>query len=244
MRARHRHLNARDLGARLVLDSRYIDQSDNTAVSTWSDRSGTASDATQTNATFQPTFQTAEFGGNGVVRFDGSNDFFSVAGAVGLLRNISGATLTVMVKYSSVSGTRSAFAFATGTGLTRATMEATSSGYIAGGRRLDANSFQSVTSSASTAGRTLIQTAVFNYGAATLELFLDGTSAASSTSFQTTGNTSDTDSTAVRVASSVVGTNFFEGDVAFVAATPLAMTASQRRRLEHASAYSFKLACN
>lgn len=75
MRARHRHFNPRFAGADLVLDSRYINQSDNTAVSSWSDRSGNGFDATQANATNQPTFQTGEQGGCGGVDFDGSNDF-------------------------------------------------------------------------------------------------------------------------------------------------------------------------
>lgn len=75
MRARQRHLKPKSIGAFIALDSRYINQSDNTAVSSWADISGNSNNADQANATFQPTFQTAELGGNGVVRFDGSNDF-------------------------------------------------------------------------------------------------------------------------------------------------------------------------
>ncbi len=75
MRARQRHLNPRFAGAQFVLDSRYINQSDSTAVSTWSDRSGNAYDATQATSTRQPTFRTGIRGGNGVVRFDGNSDW-------------------------------------------------------------------------------------------------------------------------------------------------------------------------
>jgi hypothetical protein len=75
MRARHRHFNPRHAGADLVLDSRYIAQSNNTAVSTWADRSGNATDATQSNGANQPTFRTGQQGGNGGVDFDGSDDF-------------------------------------------------------------------------------------------------------------------------------------------------------------------------
>ena len=74
MRARQRHVNARHAGAILVLDARYIAQADNTAVSTWSDRSGSGYDFAQTNGTSQPTLQTGEVGGSAIVRFDGSND--------------------------------------------------------------------------------------------------------------------------------------------------------------------------
>jgi len=56
------------------LDARYIDQADNTAVSTWSDRSASGYDFSQGTGANQPTLQTAEVGGSSVVRFDGSND--------------------------------------------------------------------------------------------------------------------------------------------------------------------------
>jgi len=74
MRARHRHFNPRDAGADLVLDSRFINQANSTAVSTWPDRSGNGHDATQSTGANQPTFLTAQQGGNGGVSFDGSND--------------------------------------------------------------------------------------------------------------------------------------------------------------------------
>jgi hypothetical protein len=75
MRARHRHFNPRHAGADLVLDARYLNQSDNTAVSSWADRSGNGHDASQATGASQPTFRTGQQGGNGGVDFDGSNDF-------------------------------------------------------------------------------------------------------------------------------------------------------------------------
>lgn len=74
MRARQRHVNARHAGAVLVLDARYINQGDNTAVSTWSDRSGSGYDFSQGTGANQPFLQTGEVGGSSIVRFDGSND--------------------------------------------------------------------------------------------------------------------------------------------------------------------------
>ena len=75
MRARQRHLNARHAGAMFVLDARFIDQADNTAVSTWADRSGNGYDVSQATGANQPTLQTQEQGGSSIVRFDGTNDF-------------------------------------------------------------------------------------------------------------------------------------------------------------------------
>lgn len=75
MRARQRHVNARHAGAVLVLDARYIAQADNTAVSTWTDRSGSGYDFAQATGANQPTLQTGEVGGSSIVRFDGSSDY-------------------------------------------------------------------------------------------------------------------------------------------------------------------------
>lgn len=75
MRARQRHLKPKSIGAFIALDSRYINQSDNTAVSSWADISGNSNNASQATSASQPVFRTSILGGNGVVRFDGSNDF-------------------------------------------------------------------------------------------------------------------------------------------------------------------------
>jgi hypothetical protein len=77
MRKRQRHVNPRHAGAVLVLDARYIAQADNTAVSTWTDRSGNGYNFAQATGANQPTLQVGELGGSSVVRFDGSNDYLS-----------------------------------------------------------------------------------------------------------------------------------------------------------------------
>tara|TARA_R110002126_G_scaffold53768_1_gene145693 strand:- start:193 stop:888 length:696 start_codon:yes stop_codon:yes gene_type:complete len=83
MRARHRHFNARDAGAVFVVDSRYITGlSDGNAVSTWNDRSRNSNNATQATASWQPTYQTAEQGGQPLVKFDGSDDRMATAAVV------------------------------------------------------------------------------------------------------------------------------------------------------------------
>jgi hypothetical protein len=76
---RARHLNPSHAGASLVLDSRYITGlSDGDAISTWSDRSGNANDATSTG-TVRPTYKAAIQGGQPVVRFDGVDDYLLTA---------------------------------------------------------------------------------------------------------------------------------------------------------------------
>ena len=74
MRARQRHFNPRDAGANLVYDSRRVyGLSDNDPVSTWPDISRNAYDATATS-TARPLYRTGNQGGNPALRFDGVND--------------------------------------------------------------------------------------------------------------------------------------------------------------------------
>jgi hypothetical protein len=75
MRTRQRHLKPKSIGAFIALDSRYINQSNNTVVSSWNDISGNSNNATQLLPNFQPVFITNILSGNGVVRFDGENDY-------------------------------------------------------------------------------------------------------------------------------------------------------------------------
>jgi hypothetical protein len=72
MRARHRHFNPRDAGAAFALDSRYgFNQSDNTTVSTWDDRTNNNADATQNTPAYRPKYRTAIQGGCPALQFDG-----------------------------------------------------------------------------------------------------------------------------------------------------------------------------
>lgn len=74
MRARHRHFNAKDVGASGVYDARFISGlANNASVSTWNSRTGT-NNATQGTAANQPIYKTNQFNGNPVVEFDGTND--------------------------------------------------------------------------------------------------------------------------------------------------------------------------
>lgn len=75
MRARQRHFNARDAGATLVLDARFVHgKSNNDELETWPGRAG--ADATQTTATKKPIYQSAKINGQPTVYFD-RTDFLS-----------------------------------------------------------------------------------------------------------------------------------------------------------------------
>ena len=251
MRRRHRHLNARDLGAKLVLDARHIDQSDNTAVSTWADRSGNGWDATQGTAANQPTFQTAEFGGNGVVRFDGSNDFLALSGGgLDLLKNVSGAAALVSIKYTTTSGVRIAFLATVGnsTAVRFGVLANVVSGQLHGNaRRIDGNAGAGLNAGAFSANDILLQFHNVDYVGGTQVVFKNGTQEGNNSLASSGGNTSNTASQEIVVGNSADRGNFpqpMSGDIGQIAVWNTALTASQRKRAHHAAAFSFKVSCN
>ncbi len=92
-------MNPGHAGATLVFDARYISGlADADPVSTWSDRSGQANNATQV-LTARPAFKTAIQGGNPVVRFDGSNDTLLLTSGI-----TSIATRTILIVSKKTSG--------------------------------------------------------------------------------------------------------------------------------------------
>lgn len=76
MRRRHRHFNPKAAGAVRAYDSRYVSGTNNTGLGTWTDRSGNAN-ATQATGANQALYIASGQGGNPVIRFDGSNDYFN-----------------------------------------------------------------------------------------------------------------------------------------------------------------------
>jgi len=251
MRMRNRHLNPENYGAGLVLDARYINQSDDTAVSTWLDKSGNSRDATQGSATNQPTFQSQEVGGCGVVRFDGSDDFLEITTGMDLLKNVAGATCISVRKLNATGADRCIF-IATVSGSTNSRFFIGQGGsggnnYITLVRRLDADSSSFANDSTpKTNTNFVIQSGSVNYaggGAGAIIAFQNGSSATSA-SLSSTGNTSNTNSTAIRIGRNAANIQAFNGDISLVAVFGSLLSGAVRKRLEHAAAYSFKISCN
>lgn len=81
MHRRARHLNARDAGATMVLDARFISGSDGDAIGTWASRTSSTYNMTQATAAYRPLLKLGANGINGqaAVLFDGTNDRLSGA---------------------------------------------------------------------------------------------------------------------------------------------------------------------
>lgn len=72
---------------------------DGDAVATWPDSSGLANDAAQATGANQPIYKTSILNGQSVVRFDGTNDFLTVAG---ITNNTATRTLFFVASATSV----------------------------------------------------------------------------------------------------------------------------------------------
>ena len=80
VRARHRHFTHKAAGAVVAYDARYLTESDGTALQTWTDRAG-GYNATEATSTKRPLVKTGANGINGqtALQFDGTNDDLQAA---------------------------------------------------------------------------------------------------------------------------------------------------------------------
>jgi hypothetical protein len=249
MRARHRHFNQRHAGAGVVLDARYINQADNTAVSTWSDRSGNGYDAAQATPANQPTFQTAEIGGNPIVSFDGTNDNLTLAGAVAYLKNVGYGLLVAVVKDRTptagdgdhqlffFSRDGSALQFRLGLG----TRNTSANDFRAGARRLDADGFTGA-SVASNANYNILS-ALGNFSSGTVSILVNNKTEATS-NLPSSGNTSNTDSNLVIIGGNGTPDGDAPIDVALLLAFNAALSDALRMRVHRSAALTYKISCN
>jgi len=200
---------------RLWLPADRINQADNTAVETWADQSGNGFDATQGTSAARPTYIKNALNGLPVVRFDGTDDFLRLSGnGLGLFRNIPGATVFVVVKYSNFLSNNLHFFVSKGelTGIPRFFMRSTSDPfYRTGGIRLESDSIQTLNSVQNATNNFTLQTARINYQNTLLQQFIDGTLDGEKTDFQTAGNTSDNNSAVIFLARQ--SNIYFTGDI-------------------------------
>jgi len=228
MHRRARHFNARDAGATLVLDSRFITGlADGDPVATWSDRSRNGNDATQATPSNRPTFKTNQQAGNSGVEF--------TAG----LKQLETASVSLpQPAYFMVCAKQLAVPQPANTGRC---LDSFSPGTNIGPTNNKLTIFTgSVLSGSTNVGiNTCIMSSIVN-GASSF-LFLDGTQDGSGNS----GSSSGSGTISIgsnRVKNTAVG--YFNGQmfaVTYIASNP---GNPLRRRIEHAAALSFKIPCN
>ena len=246
MRARHRHLNQRDAGAVLVLDSRRISGlSDGNAVSQWDDASRSAWNVTQSTAALQPIYKTAIQGGQPVVRFDGANATNAgdrlISSSVSVSQTysfvvvfqVSSSDANGAVIFDSYNSTQSVFyRGTTGDSADKFVMSSGGTGSPIPSRFEFANSNTNWN----------IVAGEFNSG--TRYGALNGTTATSTTNIGT-NSLSGISVGQIRGNPTPVVTNYsLNGDIGLISIISTALPDPLRKRLEHAAALSFKIACN
>ncbi len=251
MRARHRHFNSRFAGAGIVLDSRYINQSNNTAVATWHDRSNNNWNAIQATSTAQPIFKTNQLNGNPVVSFDGTTDRLSINSATGYLNNVGYAILISLVKDRSpttgnsnhVVGIFTISSSATSGRSSIFSRQAGVANWRLFTRRLDtdAATFPEFANDASYN----IVTSVANYSGGNVSLQINNKQE-DLKNLLSAGNTSATNSNNVTLGGFSTSTTdgFCFADMATFLAFNINIGAPLLTRIHHSMAYAFKLSCN
>lgn len=247
-----------DLGADLAL---WLDAEDTdsitlngSTVSQWSDKSGNNRNASQTSAALQPSYLTTGFNGKPTLETNG-NDILEF-GSTSLGRNVSGITCAIVgvhpVGASFASNTNELFISAGATiGNTRFAFTpnpsaSTANRYAIAGRRLDADSYQTVSSSTDSLanrGNQWIRVGQAAYSDGVANHWTDGTQDLTNEPFQTAGFTSDTDSIRASVFGGVnelpAGSQLCE-----IVLTHSTMTPADRQKLEGYLAWKWELVGN
>jgi len=242
MRARHRHLNPGSAGAVLALDSRFISGlNDGDAVATWEDRTNSNNDATQSTSGNRPSYQTAEQGGCPAVYFD--NDFMT--GALSS-SNLNMAVIAVWRESNQADIYDGLIAAYNGTGndfdnVNAWLLSAKDSDVLVARFAWGLNS-SFVRASSTTTEPWEVLTVARASNVASIDV--NGVQIASTSSLTTSSGTTNQYVLGARfISGSVDAAYALEGWVGMMTFIP-ADNRALLRRLEHAAAFSFKIACS
>jgi hypothetical protein len=241
MRARHRHLNFKDAGAVIHVDSRFISGlSNNDEVTSWTNRAA-ANNAGAISGVATPNYITGGLAGQPTVRF-ANNDVLRFASAPA---SFSAATIICTAKPISVLSNENNILY-----YGNSQDFSPNFNWIGVGKQFSVSKWvsgnynnpteRSITSTSNYDTTTQIATGITN-DAGTNRLFLCGS--ADGTAVSTTINI-NASALPIMGRRGGVGVGYLNADVYSVVLLPSAVTASQRKRLEHSSAFSFKISCN
>lgn len=220
-------------------------------VSQWSDKSGNGWHMSQATAANQPAYVTGGLNGKPVIRTDGADRLQNTT--TSLFRDVGAATWVAVAKYPVARGQGNAALLMCSRGdannSARLILTANPSpdGPFMGvaGRRLDADGFQTATSSTARIVDTwFLEVGQANYSAAQANHWTNGTQDLTGAAFQTAGNSSDTDPLSVNVFGSTnilapAGTEIAEG-----IAIEGPLSTEDRQKIEGYLAHKWGLAAN
>jgi hypothetical protein len=203
-------------------------------VSEWRDLSGNGRHFAQTTAGSQPTGDNRTLNGRRVLDFDGGDFLITNSAGLNLARNIGALSFFLVYAEDSVVGNRTILhaAISGSTSVARISFIPTGTTNRIAARRLDADSAAvlGANSTANTSPRVL--SAVVDYSNASGNIYLEGSSIASSTTLTSAGNTSNTDSGAVAVGAQGGGGEPMDGFIGELVFYRRALSTSERQSVE------------
>lgn len=161
--------------------------------------------------------------------FDGST--LTNLTKLNMFRNVGGASVFAVVKYSGGASSQAAFFASNNTTANPRTylyqrFSGTNVKYTIAGRRLDADLFQALQSVAESTNIFVLHTGVIDYSNSNAFVYLNGSINNSTTSFQTDGLTSNTDSSVIQISNAAIP-NYMNGDIAEIIVFNRALTTAE-----------------
>jgi hypothetical protein len=201
-------------------------------VETWKDKSGNGRDFTATG-TARPTLTATAINSRSAVTCNGStNTLTGNTAAQGVIRNLAGYTVFAVLRTASIAaGER--LAFGVGATVLLRTGQTDSRSFI-GGRRVAADTLESITGAASdlSVGTTFIQTAAVNHAAQSLTGLRNGAAFGLDTTYMAAG-VSENVASSVSVGTQAGGTyGFWNGEIAEIVVFNTALSTTDRARVE------------
>jgi hypothetical protein len=157
----------------------------------------------------------------------------ALTNAGGVVRNKPGLTIIAALNPNTVSGIRTAafWSVSASTGA-RSLLQFSGAEVRAGGRRLDADSFDSATGGTIVANQPIVAVARLDYANANAIAYSNSVPFATDTSFLTAGLVSDTASQAAAIMNSSGGSLFYSGTFAELLTYDRALSDAERRKIE------------
>lgn len=217
-----------------------------TGVSAWNDKSGNGRNFSQVTSSRQPTRMSAGQNGLDTIRGDGLDDGMTMSSGLDLFRNVSGGTVFAVRKWitSPAAAVNMFIAERDVRGFSRAFLAAghTANKSTIGGRRLNSDGSQFVASAANVSAGHELQVGAFDWANSNLDQYINGSLDGSTTSFQTDGNTSDTDSVGIGIFSHTVPDGYGNVEIAELLAWRSLLSTLHRQQVEGYLAHKWGLA--
>lgn len=212
------------------------------------DKSSSGFHLTQATAGNRPVRVAAEQNSLDALSFTRTNVEYLERGTTAIARNVGGVTIAAVFKQNDFSGNGNIAHIAVGTGNGARVDLVTKQNFdsiYAGGRRLDADSYQLASAPNNTLTNNTWYTAVavHDFANQNLSVFVDGTSVAENTTYHAGGNLSDTDANSMAIGTNTNATSTYAlgGMIGEIVIVDAALSQSDREKLEGYLAHKWGL---